>query len=72
MLEPAVPFAVEAAEELEVAAEMVNWFDWARMVLRSSASLTRLTWKPAPVFQPPLGGFTFVWPRLPSTRAART
>ena len=68
---PLVAMAEVVTDWVVLAAAMVNWGDWARIVLRSVSSLTRLTWKPAPDFQPPLGGFTVVLPRLLSTRAAR-
>jgi len=56
----------------EEAAVMLNWLDWAKRVSRSSLSLARLTWKPSPVGQPPLGGLQMIRPRVPSTRASRT
>jgi len=55
-----------------VACRIENCPDWARMELRSSVSLTKLTWKPLPVGYPVLGGLTVNDPRVPSTSAART
>jgi len=59
-------------ELVVLAAVMLNWSDWARILLRSWVSLTRFTWNVPPVGQPALGGFTVVVPRVPSTRASRT
>ncbi len=42
------------------------------MVFVSCASLTKLTWKPVPTGNPPLGGETVYVRRLPLTTAARS
>lgn len=56
---------------LLAAAVMLNWLDWAYMVLRLSESLTKFTTKVPPTGHPELGGLTVVVPEAPSTRALR-
>lgn len=58
---------------VDVPCVMLNWFDWARMALRSLESWTRLTRKlPPGEGHPPLGVFMEAEPRVPSTNVART
>jgi hypothetical protein len=57
--------------EVPVDEVMLNWFDWARMVVKSCGSLTKLTWKPLPTGNPELGAGTVNEPVVPSTCATR-
>jgi len=50
----------ELDEDVESEAVMLNVPDCARMVLKSFASLTKLTWKPSPVWKPLEGTVTGV------------
>lgn len=59
--------------ELEDAAAVIlNWPDCASILFKFSVFVTKLTRKPVPVGHPPLGGLQVVFPRVPSTSAART
>jgi hypothetical protein len=68
------PYVVTTAPDTveDVAAEILNSFDCASIVFKSWVSITMLTRKPEPVGHPSLGGRRVVFPRSPSTSAART
>jgi len=67
----AATVADDVVEELD-GFKILNTEDCARIVVNESVSGTRLTRKPSPTGQPPLGGLATMVPKSPSTRAAST